>query len=297
MIFCRIHQGYYLGDWREAGFVRDEYPGIFGLHTRRIVLSFTWLDTFGMMNVDASVHIDCVVTCIVLHCSRAGLLIASWNQARLRRFSSNDDLIKLLDGAGIQLPLTVLSQRVIEASLVNGDDERILLEQRGEYAYDVDAVGVQPRIRVTDLLRILLAERQVQPFVHDVQDRALAWQPFQLHPHHLALDVLDLEALQPQALNGLLDGVDDAIVPDHGLVRVAHSLLDLTNEGGLDAHRSRNSRGLATSAFLIPNVQHCHKLLMLVKELAVALVEPGPLRQRGGCLITKQASSNRSLLR
>ena len=192
-------------------------------------------------------------------------------------------MIKLLNGAGIQLPLAVLSQRVIEAGLVDGDDERILLEQRGEYAYDVDAVGVQPRIRVTDLLRILHAVRQVQSFVHDVQDRALAWQPFQLHAHHLAVDVLDLEALQPQALNGLLDGIDDAIVPDHGLgryglVSVAHSLLDLAYEGGLDAHRSRNSRGLATSAFLIPNVQHCHKLLMLVKELAVALVEPGPLR-------------------
>ena len=50
--------------------------------------------------------------------------------------------IQLLDGLGFELPLAVLGQRVIEAGLVDGDDERILLEQRGDCADDVDSICV-----------------------------------------------------------------------------------------------------------------------------------------------------------
>ena len=50
--------------------------------------------------------------------------------------------IKLLDGLGFELPLTVLVQCVVEAGLVDGDNERILLEQRGDYADDVYTICV-----------------------------------------------------------------------------------------------------------------------------------------------------------
>ena len=50
--------------------------------------------------------------------------------------------INLLDCLEFKLPLAVLGQRVIEAGLVDGDDERILLEQRGDNADDVDSICV-----------------------------------------------------------------------------------------------------------------------------------------------------------
>ena len=148
--------------------------------------------------------------------------------------------IQLLDGLGFELPLAVLGQRVVEAGLVDGDDERIFVEQRGEDADDVDSIRVQSGVLVADLLGVLLAESKVQLLLHDDLDGALTRHPRQLHLLQLVPHVVHLEVAEAQAPDRLLDGVGDALVPDHGhrvdwLVRIAQLLFDLSDLGRSEA--------------------------------------------------------------
>ena len=125
---------------------------------------------------------------------------------------------------------------MVEAGLVDGDDERILLEERGDDADDVYAICVQPGVLVADLLGVLLAKREVKLLLHDAKDSALAWYPRQLHLPQLVLYVRHLEVAEAYVPNRLLDSVGDAFVSDHGhrvdwLVCIAQLLLNSPNLG------------------------------------------------------------------
>ena len=124
--------------------------------------------------------------------------------------------IQLLDGLEFKLRLAVLGQRMIEAGLVDSDDKRILLEQRGDDADDVDPICIQSGVLVADLLGVLLAESKVKLLLHDYLDGALTRHPRQLHLLQLVLQIVHLEVTEAQVPNRLFDSVCDALIPDHG---------------------------------------------------------------------------------
>ena len=186
--------------------------------------------------------------------------------------------IKLLDGLWFELPLAVLGQRVIEAGLVDSDDERILFEQRGDDADDVDPICVQSGVLVADLLGVLLAKREVQLLLHDDLDCALTRHPRQLHLLQLVVHIVHLEVTEAQEPDRLLHGVGDALVADHGhrvdwLVRIVQLLLDPSDLSRSEAMGLGDSRWLEGSTCLITEAEQLHDLLVLVVVLELSLPE------------------------
>ena len=99
------------------------------------------------------------------------------------------------------------------------------------------------------------------------------------------MHIVHLEVTEAQAPNRLLDGVGDALVPDHGhlvdwLVCIVQLLLDPPDLSRSEAMDLSDSRWLEGSTCMITEAEQLHDLLVLVVVLEIPLPE-WRLPQRG----------------